>query len=60
MQWQINFTTLVELPEGALCTFSIHNKPMVIIFDSGASHSFISAKFGAKWDSIFVTPKGRI
>ena len=29
-------------------TFSIHNKPAVILFDSGASHSFISAKFGAK------------
>ena len=62
-QGQINFTTLAELPEGALVmmgTFSIHNKPTVILFDSGASHSFISAKFGAKWDSIFVTPKGRI
>ena len=29
-------------------TFSIHNKPAVILFDSGASHSFISAKCGAK------------
>jgi hypothetical protein len=28
--------------------FSIHCKPAVILFDSGASHSFISAKFGAK------------
>ena len=28
--------------------FSIRNKPAVILFDSGASHSFISAKFGAK------------
>jgi hypothetical protein len=31
-----------------MCTFSIHRKPAVILFDSGASHSFISAKFGAK------------
>ena len=29
-------------------TFSIHHKPAVILFDSGASHSFISAKFGTK------------
>ena len=29
-------------------TFSIHNKPAVILFDSGATHSFISAKFGAR------------
>jgi hypothetical protein len=35
-------------------TFSIHNKPAVILFDSGASHSFISAKVA--W--IFVTQKG--
>ena len=28
-------------------TFSIHNKPTVILFDSGATHSFIRAKFGA-------------
>jgi predicted aspartyl protease len=28
-------------------TFSIH-KAAIILFDSGASHSFISAKFGAK------------
>jgi hypothetical protein len=27
-------------------TFSIHNKPAVILFDSGASHSFSSAKLG--------------
>jgi predicted aspartyl protease len=29
-------------------TFSIHHKPAVILFDSGASHSFVSAKFSAK------------
>jgi hypothetical protein len=29
-------------------TFSIHRKPAVILFDSSASNSFISAKFGAK------------
>jgi hypothetical protein len=27
-------------------TFSIHRKPVIILFDSGASHSFISAKVG--------------
>ena len=50
-QGRINFTTLVELPEGAPVssgTFSVHHKPTIILFDSGASHSFISAKFGAK------------
>ena len=50
-------------------TFSIHNKPAVILFDSGASHSFISAKFGAKvglnvWHTkgsyMISTPGGKI
>ena len=59
----INFTTLAELPEGAPVmtgTFSIHNTPVVILFDSGASHSFINAKFGAKVGLDSVTQKGPI
>ena len=50
-QGRINFTTLAELPERAPVmtgTFSVHHKPAIILFDSGASHNFISAKFGAK------------
>jgi hypothetical protein len=39
-------------------TFSIHNKPAIILFDSGASHSFISAKFGAKVGLDFSHTKG--
>ena len=39
-------------------TFSIHNKPAVILFNSGASHSFISAKFGAKLGLDFSHTKG--
>jgi hypothetical protein len=39
-------------------TFSIHNKPAIILFDSSASHSFISAKFVQKWAWIFTTQKG--
>jgi hypothetical protein len=44
-QGQINFTTLAELPDGAPVmsgTFSIHHQPVVTLFDSGATHSFIS------------------
>jgi hypothetical protein len=44
-QGQINFTTLAELPDGAPImsgTFFIHHKPVVTLFDSGATHSFIS------------------
>jgi hypothetical protein len=39
-------------------TFSIHNKPTVILFDSSASRSFISAKFGAKMGFDFSHTKG--
>jgi hypothetical protein len=50
-QGKLNFTTLEELPEGApIMTgiFSVYNQPTLILFDSGASHSFISQKFSAK------------
>src|SRR6185503_2997178 len=60
-QGRINFTTLAELPEGAPVmtgTFSIHNKLAVILFDSGVSHSFINAKFGAKVGLDFCHTKG--
>jgi hypothetical protein len=50
-QGRVNFTTLAELPEGAPImtgTFSIDYKPVIILFDSGATHSFISNKCGAR------------
>jgi hypothetical protein len=63
---------LVDIPEGApIMTgiFSVLNYPAVILFDSGASHSFISAKFSAKCQLTFhhtnggimiATPGGRV
>jgi hypothetical protein len=60
-QGRMNFTTLAVLLEGALVmsgAFSIHNKRAIILFDSGASHSFISAKFGAKLGLGFCHTKG--
>jgi hypothetical protein len=50
-QGWINFTTLADLPDGApvmSCTFSIHHKPVVTLFDSGATHSFISNNCGTR------------
>jgi hypothetical protein len=44
-QGKLNFTTLEELPEGAPVMtgiFLVLNQPALILFDSGASHSFIS------------------
>jgi predicted aspartyl protease len=50
-QGRINFTTLAELPDGASVmsgTFSIHHQPVVTLFDSGATHSFISNNCGTQ------------
>ena len=39
-------------------TFSISHCPAIILFDSGASHSFTSFKFGAKVGLDFCHTKG--
>jgi hypothetical protein len=60
-QGKLNFTTLEELPEGApIMTgiFSVFNQLALILFDSGASHSFISQKFSAKCQLPFYHTKG--
>jgi hypothetical protein len=71
-QGRINFTTLAELPDGAPVmsgTFSIHHQPVVTLFDSGATHSFISNNCGArigldlcptKGAYMIATPGGKI
>jgi hypothetical protein len=44
-QGKLNFTTMSDILEGASVltgTFSINNTPVKILFDSGATHSFIS------------------
>jgi hypothetical protein len=60
-QGRVNFTTLSELPEGAPImtgTFTIHHQPTVILFDSGATHSFINSKFGRKVGLEYYPTKG--
>ena len=42
---QVHYTTLEGIPEGAPVmagTFSVNGYPVSILFDSGASHTFIS------------------
>jgi hypothetical protein len=51
-QGKLNFTTMSDIPEGASVltgTFSINDTPVKILFDSGATHSFISEKLLGKW-----------
>jgi hypothetical protein len=42
---RVNYTTIDEVPKGERIlagTFSLNGHPVVILFDSGASHDFIS------------------
>jgi hypothetical protein len=62
-QGRLNFTTMADIPEGAPVLtgiFSVLNYPAIILFDSGASHSFISTKFSAKCQLPFHHTNGGI
>jgi hypothetical protein len=44
---RLSFTSVGDIPEGApvmMGTFSIRGKPICVLFDSGATHSFMNAK----------------
>ena len=60
-QGRINFTTLAKLPEGAPVmtgTFSIHNKPAVILFDLVHHIASLVQNLVQKWVWILFTRKG--
>jgi hypothetical protein len=71
-QGKLNFTTTSGILEGASVltgTFSINDTPVKVLFDSGATHSFISEKLlgkmglkGSHTNSAFkvITPGGKI
>jgi hypothetical protein len=67
-QGRLNFTTMADIPEGAPVMtgiFSVLNYPAVILFDSGASHSFISAKCQLPFHHTnggitILSPRGRV
>jgi predicted aspartyl protease len=68
----INYTTLEDVPEGEqvlASMFSLHKRPIVILFDYGATHDFISRACTQKHqldiqhsDSLYMisTPGGRM
>jgi hypothetical protein len=50
--WRIYYTQVATTPEGEpvmMGTFLMANHPAVILFDSGASHTFINKKFVEKY-----------
>jgi hypothetical protein len=71
-QGKMNFTTMSDIPEGASVltgTFSINDTPVKILFDSRATHSFISENLigklglmGSHTNSAYkiITPGGQI
>jgi hypothetical protein len=71
-QGKLNFTTMSDIPEGASMltgTFCINDNPVKILFDFGATHSFISENLlgklglmGSHTNSAYkiITPGGQI
>jgi hypothetical protein len=62
-QGRLNFTTMADIPEGAPVMtgiFTVLNYPAFILFDSGASHSFISANLVPSASCPFTTPMGAL
>jgi hypothetical protein len=62
-QGRLNFTTMADIPEGAPVLtgiFSVLNYPAIILFDFGASQSFINTNFSAKCQLPFHHTNGGI
>ena len=54
----MHYTTLEEIPSGEVVTmgtFLVNQHPVVVLFDSRASHSFMSQIFASKHDQRVVT-----
>ena len=58
----MHYTTMEEIPSGEVVTagmFLVNHHPAVVLFDSRASHSFMSPTFASKYDQkIVVVGKG--
>jgi hypothetical protein len=50
-QGRVHFTTIEEIPEGEPMTagmFPVNQHPVIVLFDYGSSHSFMSQAFAQK------------
>ena len=57
----MNYTNIVDIPSGEVVTavkFLVDQHPAVVLFDSGASHSFISPAFASKFMQKTYTVEG--
>ena len=57
-QGHVHYTTLEEIPSGEVITtgtFLVNQHPAVVLFDSGASHLFMSQICASKLDQRVVT-----
>jgi hypothetical protein len=53
----VHHTTVEEIPEGEPVTadkFPINRHPVVVLFDSGSSHSFMSQAFAQKHEQLCI------
>jgi hypothetical protein len=53
----VHHTTVDDIPEGEPVTagmFSINNRPAVVLFDSGSSHSFVSQAFVKRYEQKMI------
>ena len=49
---------MTEIPSGEVVTagkFLVNQHPIVVLFDSGASHSFMSLAFASKYNQEIIT-----
>jgi predicted aspartyl protease len=54
----VKYTTVEQVPTGKIITssaFLVNQQSVVVLFDSGASHSFISSTFATKHGMKMVT-----
>ena len=57
-QGYVHYTTIEEIPADEVVTtgtFLVNQHPVVVLFDSGASHSFMSQTFVSKHNQRVVT-----
>ena len=57
----MNYTNIVDIPSGEVVTagkFLVDQHPIVVLFDSGASHSFMSPTFASKFKQKTYTVEG--